>query len=115
MNIKRVLVAAMLSAAPLVAGAADYAPEEFDFSELSTPQAVAYGTVESVREVPVEDTSRFAGFFEHAIRPEFADELVVLLDDGRTITVMQNGLNRFGPGQRVRVIPQPLGARVEHS
>jgi outer membrane lipoprotein SlyB len=115
MNMKKALLASILCAAPLAAGAADYAPHEFDFSELSTAQAVACGTVESVREVPVEYTSGFAAVFEHAIRPEITDELVVLLDNGRTITVMQNGLNRFGPGQRVRVIPQPRGARVERS
>jgi len=113
---KKLVFVCVLSALPLVAGATDYAPQEFDFSGLSSAQSVSYGTVESVREVPLaQDAAGLAGLFEHSIRPETADELVVLLDDGRTITVLQNGLKRFGAGQRVRVIPQARGARVEHS
>jgi outer membrane lipoprotein SlyB len=114
---KKILLAALLSATPLLGIAADeYAPQEFDFSSLASEPQVAYGTVESVREVPLRrELSELTEVFELSMRPETGEELVVRLDDGRTISVVHDGLQRFVEGQRVRVVPQRGGARLEHS
>lgn len=114
---KKVLIAAILAAGAVSSAAATpYAPQEFDFSELAGLDGTAYGIIESVREVQLDQgPAGLAGVFEHAIRPETGDELVVRLDDGRAITVVQNGTQRFEPGQRVRVVPGRRGARVERA
>lgn len=76
----------------------------------------ATGIVESVREVPLpEDPAGFPGAFEHAFKPRTGDELLVRLDDGRAITVVQTGMQIFQPGQRVLVVPERKGSRVEHA
>jgi outer membrane lipoprotein SlyB len=53
----------------------------------------SYGTVEDVRE----------------------DELLLRLDDGRSITLVQAGMRFFQPDERVLVVPGRHGARVEHA
>jgi hypothetical protein len=85
-------------------GAAEYAPQEFDFSEL--------GTVESVREIELVDPLLEA--FEHAVRPRTADELVIRFDDGRAAVLRPGEARRFAPGQRVRLVSSSAGPRVEH-
>jgi outer membrane lipoprotein SlyB len=110
---RKIFSAAILAAAT-AACATPYAPQEFDFSELAG-DGTAYGIVESVREVQLGQRPVWlAGVLEHSIRPETGDELVVRLDNGRAITVVQDGMQRFEPGQRVRVLPGRRGARVEH-
>ena len=56
------------------------------------------------------------GFAGDRIERDFAyrygQEMVIRLDDGRTIDVVQPG-SYFGPGQRVRVFSGPRGPRVE--
>lgn len=42
--------------------------------------------------------------FEHAVRPEIGDRLLIRLDGGHAVTVVDEGLQRFQPGQRVRVV-----------
>jgi outer membrane lipoprotein SlyB len=112
---RKLLIAAILAAAT-AACATPYAPQEFDFSELAGLDGMVYGIVETVRAVELDQRpAGLAGVFEHAIRPEAGDELVVRLDDGRAITVVQDGMQRFEPGQRVRVVPGRRGARVEHT
>ena len=107
-SMKTLTAAIALSSALLgSAYAAEYAPQEFDFSELAL-EGVAYGIVESVREVPL------ATPFEHAIRPETASELVIRIDDGRAVTLRPMQMQRFSAGQRVRVVSETRGARVEH-
>jgi len=60
------LVAVSLAASTLaMAHAAEYAPQEFDFSEL--------GTVQSVRRVPILEL--LPNVFEHAVRPETVNDL----------------------------------------
>ena len=44
---------------------------------------------------------------------EEGEEVVVRLDNGTTIAVVQSGLRRFEPGQQVLVLTGPNGARVE--
>ena len=75
----------------------------------------SYGIVESVREVPLAEPFRFAGVFELAFKPATADEVLVRLDDGHVIAVEHTGTRVFQPGQRVLVIPDRNGARVEHA
>jgi hypothetical protein len=101
--VKPIVIAALLAATASSTGYAN-------------PYASAYGIVESVREVQlVDEPPGFPGVFEHAARPRTGDELLVTLDDGRAITIVQTGMQIFEPGQRVRVVPDRKGARVEHA
>ena len=88
------------AAAPSLAQepAKPYAPQEFDFSGLEA--SAAYGQVESVQPVPRKDPLQ-ADVFEHASR------LVIRLDGGAGVTLIDDGLERFEPGQRVRVFLGP--------
>ena len=92
---KNILFAFAL-AMPLAAHAAPYAPQEFDFSELSS------GMVEQVREVP-RDIHAFEEAMVHTLNPEVRRELLIRLDDGRLLTLLE-GARAFEAGQRVRVI-----------
>ena len=85
--------------------AAPYAPQEFDFSELA-------GTVESVHETVIERPLR--DVFEHALNPDTVDQLTVRLDDGRAIILQPEDMQRFVPGERVRVIHHTGGVQLEH-
>jgi outer membrane lipoprotein SlyB len=84
--------------------AADYAPQEFDFSEL--------GTVESVRHVEILEL--LPNVFEHAVRPETVNELVIRVDDGREVILRDEPMQHFVAGERVRLEPGSRGPRVEH-
>jgi hypothetical protein len=98
------LVAVWFAASTLaMAHAAEYAPQEFDFSEL--------GTVESVRRVPILEL--LPNVFEHAVRPETVDELVVRVDDGREVILRDEAMQRLVAGERVRLEPSSRGPRVE--
>jgi outer membrane lipoprotein SlyB len=111
------LFAALSLAASLTAGAAPYAPQEFDFGELSSRGMVA-GTVESVATVRIErDIHAYEEPAELRIQPELGDRMVIRLDDGRAITLVLKGLQRFEAGERVRIISDtysPYGPRVFH-
>ena len=52
---------------------------------------------------------------EHHVTEQDGAEIVVRLDRGRTIAVVQPGLRDFEVGQRVRVLTGPDGSRVEHA
>jgi len=99
---KNILASTILAAA-LAACAAPYAPQEFDST------AIASGMVESVREVPLARHS-FEEAIEHSINPEHAEQLVVRLDDGSAVTLLEGAAQRFAPGQRVRIV----AGRAEH-
>jgi hypothetical protein len=109
------LLAALGLAAGLAACATPYAPQDFDFTELSS---AILGTVESVRVVPVErDMHAFEQSIELRLRPDLADELVILLDNGRTVTLKAKSTQRFVAGERVRVVSydySPCAPQVEH-
>jgi outer membrane lipoprotein SlyB len=77
-------------------------------------EGMAFGVVESVREVELRD-ERLPGVRECRARPETADELVVRLEDGRAVTVLQNTMQRLAPGERVLVLPWREGLRAERS
>jgi hypothetical protein len=104
-------------AASLTACTAPYAPPEFDFSELDS-QGMVLGTVESVGTVRVErDIHAYEEPAELRIQPELGDRMVIRLDDGRAITLVLKGLQRFEAGERVRVLSDtysPYGPRVFH-
>lgn len=100
---------ALALAGALSAGAAEYAPQEFDFSDLAIG-GVAHGIVESVREVSL---TRPADFLEHALEPETAQELIVRVDDGRAVRLRPQEMRSFGAGQRVRLVSSTTGTRVE--
>jgi outer membrane lipoprotein SlyB len=51
---------------------------------------------------------------EHNVTTQNGEELVVRLDSGATIAVVQ-GAQGFERGQRVRVLSGPRGSRVEHA
>jgi outer membrane lipoprotein SlyB len=77
---------------------------------------VAIGTVESVREVQIGAAA--AGpteVFEHAVRPDTSDELVVRLKDGRAVSVVPDPMQLFRPGQHVVVIRRGANVRIEPS
>jgi hypothetical protein len=99
------LVAALLLGTALSAGAAPYAPQEYDFSTLSSMGADAFGIVESVRAVPLHAAPPgLADVFEHDLHADTVDELVVRLDNGGVATVILSGAERFRLGERVRLL-----------
>jgi hypothetical protein len=77
--------------------------------------SVDRGIVESVREVPLPAPFGFPGVFELALKPRTAAELQVRLDDGLMITIVHTGTRNFEPGQRVHVVPDPHGPRLERA
>ena len=99
------VTAALFLAGTVSAGyAAEYAPQEFDFSEL--------GTVESVRQVPVLEL--LPNVFEHSIKPETSEEVLIRADDGREVILRDEPMRRFVAGERVRLEPGSRGPRAEH-
>jgi hypothetical protein len=99
------LLAALLLGTALAVSAAPYAPQEYDFSELSMIGPSAVGIVESVREVPLHaGPAELVNVFEHSLNAETRKELAVRLDDGRVVTVLLDGEERFRPGERVRLL-----------
>jgi outer membrane lipoprotein SlyB len=150
---KQRLMAATLAAAALAltAGCSTFGPQDYDYSEARSVQSVAYGTVESVRPVRVDEDHAGVGTaagavlggllgstlfhgagavastvvgavaggvggnaLEHEATARNGDEIVVRLDRGRTIAVVQGGFRDFEAGQRVRVLTGSEGTRVEH-
>ncbi len=81
-----------------------HAPQEFDFSEL--------GTVESVRQVELV-RAPLTDVFEHAVRTDTGAQLLIRLDSGRGIMLVESGMQRFEAGQRVRVVAGSTGTRVD--
>jgi outer membrane lipoprotein SlyB len=52
---------------------------------------------------------------EHKATAQDGEEIVVRLDNGTTIAVVQGGPQGFEAGQRVRVLSGSKGSRVEHA
>lgn len=73
------------------------------------------GIVESVREVELAEPSGFPGTLELALQPPTAAELLVRLDYGQVISILHTGMRIFEAGQRVHVVPDPQGTRVERA
>ena len=100
--IRLLVIAALLAATGSGIGHAEHSP-------------LPRGIVESVREVPLADPFGFPSTFELAFKPPTADEVLVRLDDGQAIEVLHTGISIFEAGQRVHVVPDPKGARIEHA
>ena len=112
---RRTLVALTLLAAAFGVSAQQYAPQEFDFSELAG-MGNDLGIVESVREVPVVRDLHALDpeVLELKMNPETVQELAIRLDGGHVITATHsNDLQRLQPGQRVRVTLTTTGPLVE--
>jgi hypothetical protein len=107
---KRILAALILGGAALAAGAAPYAPQEFDFSGLDLSDAAIYGVVESIQ--PVQNQAPDADVFELSAQPD-APRLLIRLDGGAGVEVVQYGPVHFRPGQRVQLVRGPAGLRAE--
>jgi outer membrane lipoprotein SlyB len=45
----------------------------------------------------------------------FSEEIVVRLDNGHAVTIVQNTLEQFEPGERVMLSPSKSGVRLEHA
>ncbi len=90
------LVAATLTAA-LSACATPYAPQEFDFTGISSA-----GIIESVTPAP-RDIHAFDDAIVHEVNPQAAERLLIRLDDGSAVTLREESAQRYEPGQRVRV------------
>jgi len=102
-----------LVAATLFALSAPAAAE--DFGACIAFMEGSAGTVESVREVPApRDLHAFdLTLFEHSVRPESAEELVVRLDTGPLVVFSERKAQRLLAGQRVRVHLNGSLVRVE--
>jgi hypothetical protein len=103
------LLAAALVAISAAAAAAD------GFGVCIAPVEGSAGTVESVREVPAaRDLHAFdPAIFEHSVRPESAEELIVRLDTGPLVVFSAKQARRLSAGQRVRVHLDGSLVRVE--
>jgi len=149
-RLSAVLVAA--SALAVAGGCASFAPQDYSYSEVRSVQSVAYGTIESVRPVRLNEDRAGVGTvagaaiggllgnsighgdgrgiatilgavgggvagnaIEHNATAQNGEEIVVRLDSGATIAVVQGGSQDFEAGQRVRVLSGPRGSRVEHA
>ncbi|HEY1287514.1 MAG TPA: hypothetical protein VGF58_04255 [Burkholderiales bacterium] len=98
---KNLIAAALATSALSMAGAAECSPQEFEL-----------GTVESVQQVQILEL--LPDVFEHAVKPRTFDELLIRTDDGRTIVLRDEALQRFVEGQRVRLVSSSHGQRVQH-
>jgi outer membrane lipoprotein SlyB len=108
---KRIFAAAILTSAALGAAAAPYAPQEFDFSGLDVSDG-SYGVVETVNPAP-RTAPIHTDVFEHSVEPDAPADLLIRLDSGTGVTLVQYGPERFRPGQRVQLVRDAGGLRAE--
>lgn len=136
----------------LLAGCASEGAHDYAQSEARAVQSVAYGTVQSVREVKIKADNAMVGTvtgaalggllgnqvghgggraaatvigavgggiagnaIERKIEEQDGQEVVIRLDNGTTIAIVQPGANKFAPGDHVRVLTGAKGSRVEPS
>ena len=80
-----------------------YGLQDLDFC--TAPSGSSWGTVETVREVPLmRDIHAFdAEVLEHKVAPETAEELVVRLDAGPMVIFTERQSHGLHAGQRVVV------------
>jgi outer membrane lipoprotein SlyB len=83
----------------LLAGCVAVGPGGYDRRELGAVRSVTYGTIEKVHPVPMEDDA--------------GEELVIRLDDGNRVAVVQPGWQGLQAGDRVRVLMGTKASRVE--
>jgi hypothetical protein len=83
----------------LLAGCAAVGPGGYDGRELGAVRSVVYGTIEKVHPVPVDDNE--------------GEKLVISLDDGSRVAIVQPGWQGLRAGDRVRVLVGAKASRVE--
>jgi outer membrane lipoprotein SlyB len=147
------LVAAVLaaSAIAMTAGCSTLGADDYRYGDARVEQSVAYGVVESVRPVRVEEDHGAVGTvagavlggvlgneigaglgraaatvagavaggiggnaLEHGLTRDNGEEVVVRLDNGALVSIVQGGQGLRG-GDRVRVLTGPSGSRVERA
>lgn len=91
----RRLLALLLVAGCTTFGAGGYDDER----ELGALRSVAYGTIEAVHAVP--------------IREDDGERLLIRLDDGNRVVIVEPGWQGLRAGDRVRVLIGTKAARVE--
>lgn len=90
------------------------APRMEDESSAADADAAAAGTVEEIQLMgSYKAVAGLWDVFEHAVRPPTADRLLIRLDGGHWVALDAEGLQRFHPGQRVRVVSSGSSRRVE--
>jgi hypothetical protein len=106
-SLAQLIVAAAFTVSP------PYGLPDPDFC--ATPADSSWGTVESVREVPlVRDIHAFdLEALEHKVAPETTEELVVQLDAGPVVIFTGRQSQGVHAGQRVVVTLSGTDARVE--
>jgi hypothetical protein len=65
---------------------------------------IAWGTVQSVKELSREEPYEPARSYDHILVRDPSYEIVVRLDSGAAVTATRSGARRFDPGERVRVL-----------
>jgi outer membrane lipoprotein SlyB len=137
------------SAITIAAGCSTLDPQDYRYGDARVEQSVAYGVVESVRPVRVEEDHGAIGTvagavvggvlgneiggglgraaatvagavaggiggnaLEHRLTRDNSEEVIVRLNNGRTVAVVQGG-HGLNAGDRVRVLTGPSGSRVE--
>jgi hypothetical protein len=108
---KRIFLTAILAGSALVAAAAPYAPQEFDFTGLDVSDG-SYGVVETVKPVQRDEPVN-ADVFEHSVAPEASTGLLIRLDSGTGVTLVHYGPEHFRPGQRVQLVKDREGLRAK--
>src|SRR5688500_9678852 len=77
-------------------------------------EGTAHGIIDSVLDVlqgtPLEG---YAAALEHAVG--LSEEIVVRLDNGQAVTIVQDTLAHFEPGDRVLLSRSKFGIRLEHA
>jgi outer membrane lipoprotein SlyB len=110
-DVKQRFIAVLLAASAFaLAGGSTFPPENYDSSQAGSIQDVSYGTIESVRRVDFGEDFEDSGI---GPRQQTGEELIVRLDSGQTIAVVQGRSQGFQRGQRVRVLTGVTGTRVE--
>jgi outer membrane lipoprotein SlyB len=114
---KQAFFAALLATSTFAhAGGSTFPPEDYDYKQEGSIQEVLYGTIESVRRVDFQEhhpDTELRPMDQIGPREQTGEELVVRLDTGGAVAVVQGGSRGFQSGQRVRVLTGPRGARVE--
>ena len=114
----KLLLTLSLLALALIGCASPYAQQQVDLNDLNGLDSTTLGTVESVDVVRIQrDIHAYDEPVELRIQPELADQMVIRLDDGRAITLVLTGMQRFQAGERVRLLSHtysPYGPGVVH-
>ena len=94
---------AQLAVAATFGMSGPYGLQDLDFC--TTPMDSTWGTVESVRQVPLmRDIHAFdAEVLEHKVAPETAEQLVVRLDEGPIVIFTESQSHGLHAGQRIVV------------